>query len=177
MPTPALTCALDRGRSGRSVGTNRRERPVGRGSVRATDRRRVPSTALRLVGLLLPGDQLGCDALLEIALASGLHRDADLIYGDEVRISPGEPRARTVLQAGFLARPAAVDQLYRPALVRLDRAAWASRRHAGAALLANRRIRCVLRCTEQAEQIHHVPRLLCRGERSRSTTRTSKQRR
>ena len=37
------------------------------------------STTLRLVGLLSPGDRLGCDALLRIALASGLHRDADML--------------------------------------------------------------------------------------------------
>src|SRR4029077_5064879 len=32
------------------------------------------STTLRLVGLLCAGDRLSCDALLQFALASGLHR-------------------------------------------------------------------------------------------------------
>ncbi|MEA2739177.1 MAG: hypothetical protein QOH05_2484, partial [Acetobacteraceae bacterium] len=38
--------------------------------------------------LLLPGDEPGADALLELAVASGRHPDRDLLYGDEVRPSP-----------------------------------------------------------------------------------------
>src|SRR5689334_7353594 len=38
--------------------------------------------------LLSPGDEPGADALLELAAAGGQDRDADLLYGDELRVSP-----------------------------------------------------------------------------------------
>jgi hypothetical protein len=38
--------------------------------------------------LLSPGDEPGADALLELAVAGGQNPDADLLYGDEVRLSP-----------------------------------------------------------------------------------------
>src|SRR4029077_9942648 len=41
-----------------------------------------------LIGVLLAGDELGCDALLEMAMSSGLHPAADLFYSDERRVSP-----------------------------------------------------------------------------------------
>ncbi|HTT79237.1 MAG TPA: glycosyltransferase family 9 protein [Stellaceae bacterium] len=44
--------------------------------------------AADLIGVLLAGDTLGCDALLETAVASGLHGEAELFYSDEYRISP-----------------------------------------------------------------------------------------
>ena len=48
------------------------------------------TSTLRLAGFLSAGDRLGCDALLHFALASGLHRDADMLYADELRLSPGK---------------------------------------------------------------------------------------
>src|SRR5260221_13697380 len=36
-----------------------------------------------LFALLGPGDELGCDALLELAVATGTNRDADVVYSDE----------------------------------------------------------------------------------------------
>jgi hypothetical protein len=41
-----------------------------------------------LFGLLCPGDELGCDALMEFALASGRVPAADMLYADEIRVSP-----------------------------------------------------------------------------------------
>ena len=41
-----------------------------------------------LYALLLAGDEPGADALLELAFAAGRHPDRDLLYGDEMRISP-----------------------------------------------------------------------------------------
>src|SRR5947207_5103269 len=35
-----------------------------------------------------PGDELGCDALLEMALTAAVHRDADFLYSDERRLNP-----------------------------------------------------------------------------------------
>jgi ADP-heptose:LPS heptosyltransferase/GT2 family glycosyltransferase len=44
---------------------------------------------------MAPGDEMGCDALLELALASAFDRQAELIYGDERRSNPidGKPQA------------------------------------------------------------------------------------
>jgi ADP-heptose:LPS heptosyltransferase/GT2 family glycosyltransferase len=123
------------------------------------------STTLRLVGLLSAGDRLGCDALLRIALASGLHRDADLLYADEVRISPvsneREPFFKPdfspdlLLSTNYIGRPwfASTALLGRSGVTLRD-------------LLRDGEYDAVLRCTEQAAHVHHVPGLLClRGAR------------
>ena len=69
-----------------------RDQPVGCGThgprrwpMRAPDRHGERPV---LHSLLLPGDEPGADALLELAVASGRHPDRDLLYGDEVRLSP-----------------------------------------------------------------------------------------
>ena len=99
------------------------------------------STTLRLVGLLSRGRSTG---LRRIAADCAGQRAAPRC-GHAVRgrsaDEPGEPRTRAVLQAGFLARPAAFDQLYRPPVVCLDGAARTQRRD-GARSAAGRRIRC-----------------------------------
>src|SRR3954452_15315246 len=38
--------------------------------------------------LLTAGDELGCDALLQMALATAMHEDADFLYSDERRLNP-----------------------------------------------------------------------------------------
>jgi ADP-heptose:LPS heptosyltransferase/GT2 family glycosyltransferase len=111
-------------------------------------------------GFLSPGDELGADALAEIAACGGLHRDADLIYADESRISPAsddrEPFFKPdyapdlLLSTNYIGRPWFAS----PALLR----------RAGIASEALRRAAeydLVLRCVEQAHQICHVPKLLC----------------
>ncbi len=118
------------------------------------------STTLRLVGLLSAGDRLGCDALLRIALASGLHRDADLLYADEVRMSPvsheREPFFKPdfspdlLLSTNYIGRPwfASTALLGRSGVTVRD-------------LLRAGEYDAVLRCAEQAVRVHHVPGLLC----------------
>ncbi len=119
----------------------------------------------RLIGFLSPGDRLACDALLRIALASGLHPDADLLYADEVRISPAsrecEPFLKPdfspdlLLSTNYIGRPwfASAGLFDRVDLRRRD-------------LVQNGEYDAVLRCTEQAAHVHHVPSLLCqRGPR------------
>ena len=59
------------------------------------------STTLRLVGLLCAGDRLSCDALLQFALASGLHRNADMLYADEVRLSPASREREPFFKPDF----------------------------------------------------------------------------
>jgi ADP-heptose:LPS heptosyltransferase/GT2 family glycosyltransferase len=119
------------------------------------------SATLRLVGLLAAGDRLGCDALLRVALASGLHRDADMLYADEVRLSPvsgeREPFFKPdyspdlLLSANYIGRPwfASTALLGRTGVTSRD-------------LLQSGEYDAVLRCAEQAVHVHHVPALLCR---------------
>src|SRR5204862_3916264 len=49
------------------------------------------------LAMLSPGDVLGCDALLEMALTTAAHRDADFLYSDERRLHP----ARGKVEAFF----------------------------------------------------------------------------
>jgi hypothetical protein len=99
-----------------------------------------PSTTLRLVGLLCAGDRLSCDALLQFALASGLHRNADMLYADEVRLSPAsherEPFSKPDFSPDLL-----LSTNYRPAVVCLDCSARPKRRHS-ARRDGGRRVRC-----------------------------------
>ena len=104
--------------------------------------------------------ELGCDALLQIAIASGLHRDADMLYADEVRLSPAsrerEPFFKPdfspdlLLSTNYIGRPwfASTALLGRSGVT--PATCWQGGEYDA-----------VLRCTEQADSIHHVPRLLC----------------
>ena len=114
-----------------------------------------------LFGLLCPGDELGCDALMEFALARGHAPAADLLYADETRISPvsreREPFCKPdfspdlLLSTNYIGRP----WFATPAL--LAKAEVTPR-----ALLRDAEYDIVLRCAEQAAKIHHVAKLLCR---------------
>jgi hypothetical protein len=53
----------------------------------------APPADAEFILRLAPGDELGCDALLEFALASGFAREADLLYSDERRADPVDGRA------------------------------------------------------------------------------------
>ena len=114
-----------------------------------------------LFGLLCPGDELGCDALIEIALASGQSPGTDFLYADESRISPTsrerEPFCKPdfspdlLLSTNYIGRPwFATPELLARAEVTPQ------------ALLRDVEYDIVLRCTEQAAAIRHVPKLLCR---------------
>lgn len=118
------------------------------------------ATTLRLVGFLSPGDELGCDALLRMAVASGLRRNADLLYADEVRVSPASRERETffkpdfspdlLLSTNYIGRPwfASTGLLGRAGVTGRD-------------LMEVGEYDAVLRCTEHAVSIHHVPDLLC----------------
>ena len=121
-------------------------------------------------GLLRAGDELGCNALAEFALAGGLHRQADFLYADEARISPAsnerEPFFKPdfspdlLLSTNYIGRPwFATGALLQPL------------RHNARGTCCRRRIRCGAALTEQADAVHHVPKLLARrGAGRRSTT-------
>ena len=124
------------------------------------------SMTLRLVGFLSAGDRLGCDALLRMALASGLHRDADMLYADEVRSSPVSREREAffkpdfspdlLLSTNYIGRPwfASTALLGRSGVTTRD-------------LLQAGEYDAVLRCVEQAVQVQHVPALLCQRGASR----------
>ena len=54
-----------------------------------------------LLGLLAPGDQLGADALLELAVESALDRRADFFYADERRVDPADGAVRAFFKPDF----------------------------------------------------------------------------
>jgi ADP-heptose:LPS heptosyltransferase/GT2 family glycosyltransferase len=110
--------------------------------------------------LLLPGDEPGADALLELAVASGRHPDRDLLYGDEVRLSPvskdQEPFFKPdfspdlLLSTNYIGRPWVATS----ALLAKTGATPAS-------LIADGEYDLLLRCSELAAGVHHIPKLLC----------------
>jgi len=118
------------------------------------------SAALRLFCFLLPGDQLGCDALLELALCSGLHSDADFLYADEVRISPAsrerEPFFKPDFSPDLLLSTNYIGRPWFASAALLAKTGVTPR-----SLLESGEYDVVLRCAEQAERIHHLPKLLC----------------
>jgi len=115
-----------------------------------------------MTGLLLPGDELGVDALAEIAIAHLQHPGAQIVYADEDRVSPAlqmrEPFFKPdwspdlLLSTNYIGRPWFVsgDMLAKAGLTPAILAAPGGDYDA------------VLRCTEQTAQIHHLPKLLCR---------------
>jgi O-antigen biosynthesis protein len=118
------------------------------------------ATPGRLVGFIGAGDELGCDALLQIAIASGLHRDADMLYADEVKLSQAsrerEPYFKPDFSPDLLLSTNYIGHPWFASTALLGRSGLTP-----AELLAKGEYDAVLRCTEQADSIHHVPRLLC----------------
>jgi GT2 family glycosyltransferase len=118
------------------------------------------TTAERLIGLIGAGDELGCDALLQIAIASGLHRDADMLYADEVKLSLAsgerEPFFKPDFSPDLLLSTNYIGHPWFASTALLGRSGLTP-----AELLAKGEYEAVLRCTEQAASIQHVPRLLC----------------
>jgi ADP-heptose:LPS heptosyltransferase/GT2 family glycosyltransferase len=135
-----------------TVAARPRNAPVGRFARSGVkDKRPV------LVSVLRPGDALGCDALLELALASGRDREAEFVYGDDWRTDPHGVAAPflkpdwspdLLLSMNYVGRWCAS-----PAL--LDRAGVTV-----ATLLQNGDYDTVLRATEAARAIRHVPAVL-----------------
>jgi len=111
-----------------------------------------------------PGDELGCDALLEMALTAAVHRDADFLYSDERRLNPASGQ----VEAFFKPQWSPDLMLSTNYVGRL----WGARADLVRAiagptdeLLRYGDYDLALRCTEQAKAIRHVPAVLCeRGE-------------
>jgi ADP-heptose:LPS heptosyltransferase/glycosyltransferase involved in cell wall biosynthesis len=108
---------------------------------------------------LRAGDVLGCDALLELALAAAARPDADVIYADEIAIDPAQGRAMVSYKPDF-----APEMLLGTNYVGR---AWCARAGllsaAGLSLaeFANATdYDLVLRLTEAAQHVAHTSRLL-----------------
>ena len=114
-----------------------------------------------LIAVLQAGDELACDALAELAIAAGSEPAADFFYSDEIRLNPASGRAEPFLKPQF-----SPDLLLATNYIgRL----WAAR--TGLAARSGITLRdwlscgeydLVLRLTENAAAICHIPRVLCR---------------
>ncbi len=113
-----------------------------------------------LVGFLCPGDELGADALIEFALARRLRPAADFLYADETRLSvvtqEREPFFKPdfspdlLLSTNYIGRPWVADaSVINRLLV------------APADLASTGEYDLVLRATEAAGNVHHIPKILC----------------
>jgi ADP-heptose:LPS heptosyltransferase/GT2 family glycosyltransferase len=119
-----------------------------------------------LLGLLAPGDELGCDGLAEIAVAFGLRPETEFLYADEDRISPvsqaREPFFKPdwspdlLLSTNYIGRPwfATAELIIGAGIEPRSLSAPGGDYDA------------VLRCTESASHIYHLPKLLCRRDNS-----------
>ncbi len=124
------------------------------------------ATAPLLVGALVAGDELGCDALAEIAVQSGLHRSAALLYADELRQETASGGREAFFKPGFSPDLLlATNYIGRPwfAMSGLLANTGASPR----SLRDNGDYDLLLRCVEHIghDGVRGVPRLLC--ERAR----------
>jgi ADP-heptose:LPS heptosyltransferase/GT2 family glycosyltransferase len=124
------------------------------------------------VTVLTPGDELGVDAFLELAIAAAMHPEADLLYSDERRRNP----ASGAIDAYF--KPdwspdlmLAANYVGRPWCARGDllRAVAGSE-----ALLAHGEYDLLLRCTESARAIRHIAAVLCESSEHRDDAAEAK---
>lgn len=118
------------------------------------------STADAYCALLAPGDELGVDALLELALAAAQHSEADFFYSDERCRNPASGAV-----AAFFKPQWSPDLLLSTNYIgRL----WCARAELlrslaapGETLLGNGEYDLVLRLSEAARAIRHIPAVLC----------------
>ncbi len=133
-----------------------------------------PHDGRTFVWSLAAGDELGCDALLEFALASAQNPAADLLYCDERRMSPVDGRVDAFFKPGW-----SPDLLLSTHY--LGRA-WCAEEclvHRAGVDPARRRggdYDMALRLTEAAEHIQHVPRMLYERDRDAGDTAAQERR-
>ncbi len=111
-----------------------------------------------LVCLLRAGDVLGCDAFMELALASGRDRDADFFYGDDRRGDRGKaigPFFKPDWSPDLLLATNYIGRFWCAAAPLLARAGVTLE-----TLRAYGDYDAVLRCTETANSVCHVDAVL-----------------
>lgn len=115
----------------------------------------------KLFSVLTAGDELSCDALLEMAIASGTHLDAELLYSDELRFDFATQSLEAFLKPQWspdlLLSTNYIGRFWcaRPQLLARTRATLGDLTRLGDYDL-------VLRMTEATVGIHHVSKVLCR---------------
>jgi ADP-heptose:LPS heptosyltransferase/GT2 family glycosyltransferase len=121
-----------------------------------------PDAPRTLVGVLASGDRLGGDALAEFAVQSGIHRDAELLYADELRENPASGQAEAFFKPEFSPDLLfATNYIGRPWFAAAGLLARIGT--SPDAIAAQGEYDLLLRCAEQAgpRGIHAIPRLLC----------------
>ena len=110
--------------------------------------------------VLTAGDELGCDALLEMAVQTAMHSEAEFLYSDERRLNPGtggvEAFFKPQWSPDLMLSTNYVGRLWCARTELLDGLAEPAE-----ALLRYGEYDLVLRCTEAAKAIRHVPAVLC----------------
>jgi ADP-heptose:LPS heptosyltransferase/GT2 family glycosyltransferase len=117
------------------------------------------SSAVSHLLVLGPGDELGCDALLEFAVQAALHPESNFLYSDERRLNPSSGKVEAffkpqwspdlLLSMNYLGRAwCASTDLLRRAAIRPAELVSAGSYH------------LALRLTEHAAAIRHVPATL-----------------
>jgi ADP-heptose:LPS heptosyltransferase/GT2 family glycosyltransferase len=138
-----------------------------RGFTRGSSKARVSvNSDPMLCGLLSPGDRLGRDALLEIALETGQHADVEFIYTDERRTDPVSGRIAPYFKPAW-----SPDLLFSTNYIGRFWVARASLVHRAKIQLehpAAGEYETVLRLTHAANKIAHLPKVLC--ERGQDTS-------
>ncbi len=110
-------------------------------------------------GVLRAGDVLGADALLELSLEAGLSV-ADFVFADERRIDPATGLAAAFLKPGW-SPDLLLAQNYVGRPWCASAACWAAAGIDPAALPALGEHDAVLRLTEAARTVRHLPGVLC----------------
>jgi ADP-heptose:LPS heptosyltransferase/GT2 family glycosyltransferase len=112
------------------------------------------------IGVLQAGDRLSCDALLRLALETGVDRDADLVYSDERCWNVIERRMDVFFKPGW-SPDLLLAKNYFGRLWLASERVW---EQAGATLgcgLKHGEYDLALRCAEQARKVRHTPYVLC----------------
>ena len=110
--------------------------------------------------VLSAGDELGVDAFLEMAIAAALHPEADFLYSDERCRNPASGAVDAFFKPQWspdlMSSTNYVGRLWcaREGLVR-------SVTDPSELLLGHGEYDLVLRCTERAREVRHVPAVLC----------------
>ena len=125
----------------------------------AADGLLAADSAVSHLMILRPGDELGCDALLEFAVHGALHPEADFLYSDDRRLSPSSGKVEAffkpqwspdlLLSMNYLGRAwCARADIFRRAAIRPS-----DLMNVGGFDMA-------LRLTERAAAVRHVPATL-----------------
>jgi ADP-heptose:LPS heptosyltransferase/GT2 family glycosyltransferase len=114
-----------------------------------------------LFGIIAAGDELGPDALIEFAMTSGMEREADFFYSDELRINPVsgacEPFLKPRWSPDLLLSTNYIGRLWCATAELVARADATFEE-----LTRFSEYDLVLRLSELAGAIRHIPRILCR---------------